>query len=238
MFPEGVSVEGQRPLRLAGKVAIVTGGGSGIGRASALLFSREGASVVVADWDEDSGTATVKAIAGGGGRAIFARTDVSNEDDVRSMIAAAVRAYGRLDVLFNNAGIEGEMGVLTGDHSLELWNRVIAVNLTGVFWGAGTRSEMLKGRWLDRNNASVAGSLASRGSAYCIKAGGAVDADSGTEYATQDRVNCRAGRHTPMVQRTRTKRRERRSLSYSRWAGWVSRRWRRWRCSGQRRASF
>src|SRR5260221_2728173 len=92
-------------MRLKDKVALITGAGSGIGRESALLFAREGASVLVADMAEDAGRETVARIEGSGGRARFVRADVSKAPDVRAMVAAAEEGYGRLNVLFNNAGI-------------------------------------------------------------------------------------------------------------------------------------
>lgn len=118
--------------RIEGKVALITGGGSGIGRAAALLFGREGAKVIVADYDPEGGERTVKAIKDAGGNAIFHAADVSNPQDVDRLMHLVVETHGRLDCAFNNAGIEGQMGD-TPECSLENWNRVIAINLTGVF---------------------------------------------------------------------------------------------------------
>jgi NAD(P)-dependent dehydrogenase (short-subunit alcohol dehydrogenase family) len=118
--------------RVEGKVALITGGGSGIGRATALLFGREGAKVMVADYDPEGGERTVKAIKEAGGAAVFHPADVSNPQAVDGLMDKVVETYGRLDCAFNNAGIEGQMA-LTPECSLENWNRVIAINLTGVF---------------------------------------------------------------------------------------------------------
>src|SRR5690348_6578210 len=92
-------------MMLEGKVAVITGGGSGIGRASALKFAHEGAAVVVAEINEATGTETAARIAGEGGQAVFVRTDVSSFADVQAVVDTAVGRYGRLDVMFNNAGI-------------------------------------------------------------------------------------------------------------------------------------
>ena len=118
--------------RVEGKVALITGGGSGIGRATALLFGREGAKVVVADYNPEGGERTVKSIKEAGGSAVFHAADVSNPQDVDTLMHKVVEAYGRLDCAFNNAGIEGQMED-TPTCTLENWNRVIAINLTGVF---------------------------------------------------------------------------------------------------------
>ena len=118
--------------RVEGKVALITGGGSGIGQATALLFGREGAKVLVADYNAEGGERTVKTIKEAGGTAVFHAADVSNPQDVDALMHKVVETYGRLDCAFNNAGIEGQMGD-TPECSLENWNRVIAINLTGVF---------------------------------------------------------------------------------------------------------
>src|SRR5580658_999349 len=118
---------------LEGKVALITGAGSGIGRATAKIFAREGAKLVLADVVEDGGKQTLALLADTGHHdAIFIKTDVSNPADVDAAIAKAVEKYGRIDCAFNNAGIEGKNG-LTHECEMDNWNRVIAINLTGVW---------------------------------------------------------------------------------------------------------
>jgi NAD(P)-dependent dehydrogenase (short-subunit alcohol dehydrogenase family) len=116
-----------------GKVAIVTGGVSGIGYACALTFARGGAKVVVADMDQEGGNRAVAELKAAGGDAIFTRTDVSRPDAVEAMVAAAIESFGRLDIAVNNAGIGGEAAPV-GDYTIEGWNRVININLNGVFY--------------------------------------------------------------------------------------------------------
>jgi NAD(P)-dependent dehydrogenase (short-subunit alcohol dehydrogenase family) len=117
---------------LAGKVAFVTGAGSGIGRTTALAFAREGASVVVADVSEQGNRETARAIEELGGRALALRCDVTQSEDVRAALDQAVDAFGRLDIAFNNAGAEQKVNA-TADITEEEWDRIIAVNLRGVF---------------------------------------------------------------------------------------------------------
>ncbi len=116
-----------------GKVAIVTGGSSGIGQAACHLYAREGAKVVVSDIDETRGWETVRAIQDKKGEAVFVRTDVSNPRDCRVLVDSTLKTYGRLDVAFNNAGIGGEANPVA-DYSIEGWQKVIAVNLSSVFY--------------------------------------------------------------------------------------------------------
>jgi NAD(P)-dependent dehydrogenase (short-subunit alcohol dehydrogenase family) len=121
-------------MRLKGKVAVVTGGGAGIGQAVALRFAREGAGVVVAEIDSRTGQATVEAIQRSEGAALFARTDISDENDVKEMVSAAANRFGRIDILFNNAAVLLR-GRDTRAHELssEVWDRTMAVNLRG-YW--------------------------------------------------------------------------------------------------------
>lgn len=122
-------------MRLDGKVTIITGGGSGMGRTAAELFAREGARVVVSDVSEAAGEATVAAVRAAGGEASFVRADVSEESDARGMVQHAVATYGRLDALYNNAGIMPEADHSVIDTDVATWDRVMAVNLRGVFLG-------------------------------------------------------------------------------------------------------
>ena len=122
-------------MRLDGKVTIITGGGSGMGRTAADLFAKEGASVVVADFSEAAGEETVALVTAAGGRATFVRADVSSEDDARGMVQHALATYGRVDALYNNAGIMPEADHSVIDTDVATWDSVMAVNVRGVFLG-------------------------------------------------------------------------------------------------------
>lgn len=122
-------------MRLDGKVTIITGGGSGMGRTAAELFAREGARVVVADFSEASGEAAAAAVRAAGGQATYVKADVSNEDDARGMVQHAVATYGRVDALYNNAGIMPEADHSVVDTDVDTWDKVMAVNVRGVFLG-------------------------------------------------------------------------------------------------------
>ena len=117
-----------------GKVAIVTGGGSGIGEATALTMARSGAKVVVADYDKDAGDRVTEEIRAEGAEATFIAVDVSKEDQVEAMVKTAVDTYGGLQVAVNNAGIGGAQA-LTADYPVDSWEQVIATNLSSVFYG-------------------------------------------------------------------------------------------------------
>jgi NAD(P)-dependent dehydrogenase (short-subunit alcohol dehydrogenase family) len=119
--------------QFTGKVAVVTGAGSGIGRASALALAREGARVVVADSVPEGGEETVQQISTEGGEALFVRVDVTHADEVAALIARTVATYGRLDYAHNNAGIVGDWGTALHEYPLDFWERVFAINVTGVW---------------------------------------------------------------------------------------------------------
>lgn len=123
-------------MELEDKVALVTGAGSGIGRAIALAYAREGARVIVSDIDEQKGQETVRLIdeAAGPGKSAFVRADAAKPQDHEALVRAAVERFGGLHVACNNAGIGGELNPV-GDLSIEGWQRVIGINLSGVFYG-------------------------------------------------------------------------------------------------------
>jgi NAD(P)-dependent dehydrogenase (short-subunit alcohol dehydrogenase family) len=120
-------------MRLDGKVALITGAGSGMGRVAAQVFAREGARVVAADLDEQAGQETVSLARDEGLDVRFVRSDVSREADCRAMVAFAEQAFGRLDVLYNNAGIFPEADRSVVDTDEAVWDRVLAVNVKGVY---------------------------------------------------------------------------------------------------------
>ncbi len=193
--------------KLANKIAIITGAGSGIGRASAVLFVREGAQVVVADVNRAGADETVAIISQSGGHATAVTVDVSRAESVQAMIAHTVTKFGRLDVLFNNAGIGGPFAAFA-DYTEENFDRVIAVNLKGVFLGMkyGIAAMLKSGGGTVINTASVAGMIGARGYAgYSASKGGVIQLTkvAALEYAKHNvRVNCIApgGVDTPILE--------------------------------------
>jgi NAD(P)-dependent dehydrogenase (short-subunit alcohol dehydrogenase family) len=150
--------------RFAGRGILVTGAGSGIGRAAAQLFANEGGRVVVVDQDENEAQATVTSIRQAGGEALAIGADVSREADCRGMVERALAAYGRLHVAFNNAGI-GASGFAVADEEEVTWSRLIDVNLKGIFLGMKYEIPAMVGAGGGAivNTASVAGLVGERG---------------------------------------------------------------------------
>ena len=160
-------------MRLLGKVALITGAGSGIGRATAILFAREGASVVAVDWIAQTAAQTVQSILDRGGRAIAVEADVPIDEDAARMVETAVSTYGSLDVLFNNAGIQ-VFGTLPATSESD-WQKVMDVNLKGVYLGCkyAIPHMISQGGGSIVNTASVLGLVGDPDlPAYCATKGG------------------------------------------------------------------
>lgn len=180
---------------LAGKVAIVTGAGSGIGRAVALAYAKEGASVMVSDINPAGGEETVNQITAAGGTAAFFKADTGKPEDNEALVKATVDKFGKLDIACNNAGIGGEQA-LGGDYSLESWKTVMDVNLNGVFYGCKYQLKAMEanGGGAIVNMASVHGMVAAPMSgAYTTTKHGVVGLTKniGAEYG-QAGIRCNA----------------------------------------------
>lgn len=163
-------------MRLADKVAIITGAGSGMGRASAIRFAQEGAKVAVADINAENGEKTAKEILEQGGDAFFVKADVSIENEIENMVKMTVKRYGKLNILFNNAGCPQltKPFETIGD---EEWSRIMDINLKAIFLGAKHALNELKnaGNGVILNTASIAGIMPRPGSSvYAASKGGAI----------------------------------------------------------------
>lgn len=181
-------------MQLARKVAVITGGASGIGRATALLFAREGASIIVADLKPDAGNRVIEEIVQRGGRAIFETVDVTRAADCHRVVEAAIREFGRIDILFNNAGIIQRATVL--DLTEDDWDRVMAVNVKAIYLlsreviphmqkaGRGTIINTASG-WGLTGGAKAAVYCASKGAVVLLTKAMAID-----HGAQNIRVNC------------------------------------------------
>lgn len=141
------------------KVVMITGAGSGIGKATALLYAQEGAQVVVSDINSKSGAETVKQIIDAGGKAVFVAANVAKLDEVENLIVQTVQQFGKLDIAINNAGIGDMNQKKTAEHPIDAWDKIIAVNQTGVFYcmKAALHQMMKQGSGNIVNISSIAG---------------------------------------------------------------------------------
>lgn len=194
---------------LIGKVALVTGGTSGIGKATAIAFAQAGAAVVIAGRRQPEGDAVVQEIQAAGGEALFVKTDVSDETQVQALVEKAIAYYGKLDIAFNNAGIEGDFGIATAEQTAEHYQQVFDINVKGVLLSMKHEipAMLASGGGAIVNTASVAGSVAIPGAGVYVASKHAVlglTRSAALEYAQQGiRVNAISpgGVETEMLQR-------------------------------------
>jgi 3-oxoacyl-[acyl-carrier protein] reductase len=193
-------------MKLTDRIAIITGAASGMGKAMALLFAKEGASVVVADIDDTGGEQTVDAINSDSGKAIYVHTDVSNPSDVKNLVEAVTDVFSKLDILVNNAGIFMKMTPIEEINEI-VWDRIYSVNVKGIFHGAKYAVPVMKkaGGGVIINTASMTGhNPGSMQSAYASSKGAAITltmalANELAPYKIRVNCICPALTETPML---------------------------------------
>lgn len=193
-------------MQIQGKTALITGAGSGIGRAAALALARRGASILVADLGEEAGNETVRLITEAGGKAHFQRCDVTDSTQLNAIFAAAVQQFGRLDIVCNNAGIGGE-SIL--EDEANTWKKMVDINLTAMLEGTAIAVRDFRKRGVSGviiNTASMGGLLPMPGSpVYAATKAGVVNFSRSLAYLADEgiRVNaiCPSFTDTPLVRR-------------------------------------